>query len=34
MSIDPMVAVMNDIATIDGYHNIYPCITNISLEKL
>ena len=21
---DPMIAVMNNIATIDGYHNVYP----------
>ena len=24
IGVDPMVAVMNDIKTIDGYHNIYP----------
>ena len=34
IGIDPMVAVMNDIATIDGYHNIYPLHYKYKFRKV
>jgi len=34
VGLDPMVAVMNDIQVIDGYHNIYPLQYKIKFRKI
>jgi hypothetical protein len=34
VGLDPMVAVMNDIRVIDGYHNIYPLNYKIRFRKI
>ena len=34
VGLDPMVAVMNDIKVIDGYHNIYPLDYKIKFRKI
>ena len=34
INLDPMVAVMNDINVIDGYHALYPLDYKKNLEKL
>ena len=34
VGLDPMVAVMNDIKVIDGYHNIYPLNYKIRFRKI
>ncbi|MBA1338582.1 MAG: hypothetical protein FD546_000008 [Pelagibacterales bacterium] len=34
VGLDPMVAVMNDIRVIDGYHNIYPLSYKKSFRKI
>ena len=34
VGLDPMVAVMNDIKVIDGYHNIYPLNYKIKFRKI
>ena len=34
VGLDPMVAVMNDIRVIDGYHNIYPLSYKIRFRKI
>ena len=34
VGLDPMIAVMNDIKVIDGYHNIYPLSYKIKFRKL
>ena len=34
VGLDPMVAVMNDIRVIDGYHNVYPLSYKIKFRKV
>ena len=34
VGLDPMVAVMNDIKVIDGYHNLYPLKYKIKFRKI
>ena len=34
VGLDPMVAVMNDIKVIDGYHSIYPLNYKIKFRKI
>ena len=34
VGLDPMIAVMNDIKVIDGYHNIYPLSYKIKFRKI
>ena len=34
VGLDPMVAVMNDIRVIDGYHTIYPLNYKIKFRKI
>jgi hypothetical protein len=34
VGLDPMVAVMNDIKVIDGYHNIYPLSYKNKFRKI
>jgi hypothetical protein len=34
VGLDPMVAVMNDIKVVDGYHNIYPLSYKIKFRKV
>ena len=34
VGLDPMIAVMNDIKVIDGYHNIYPLNYKIKFRKI
>jgi len=34
VGLDPMIAVMNDIKVIDGYHNIYPLNYKIRFRKI
>ena len=34
VGLDPMVAVMSNIAVIDGYHNIYPLNYKIKFRKI
>ena len=34
VGLDPMVAIMNDIKTIDGYHNLYPNNYKIKFRKI
>ncbi len=34
ISLDPMVAVMNNIKVIDGYHNLYPLSYKIKFRKI
>jgi len=34
VGLDPMIAVMNDIKVIDGYHNIYPLNYKIKFRKV
>jgi hypothetical protein len=34
VGLDPMIAVMNNIRVIDGYHNIYPLIYKIKFRKI
>ena len=34
VGIDPMIAVMNDIKVIDGYHNVYPLSYKIKFRKI
>ncbi len=34
VGIDPMIAIINDIATIDGYHNIYPLSYKKKFRKI
>ncbi len=34
VGLDPMIAVMNDIKVIDGYHNIYPLDYKIKFRKI
>ena len=34
VGLDPMVAVMNDIKVIDGYHTIYPLNYKIKFRKI
>ena len=34
VGIDPMIAIVNDIATIDGYHNIYPLSYKKKFRKI
>ena len=34
VGLDPMIAVMNDIKVIDGYHNLYPLHYKIKFRKI
>ena len=34
VGLDPMVAIMNDINTIDGYHNLYPLDYKLKFRKV
>ena len=34
VGLDPMIAVMNDIRVIDGYHTIYPLSYKIKFRKI
>jgi len=34
VGLDPMIAVMNDIKVVDGYHNIYPLSYKIKFRKV
>ena len=34
VGLDPMVAVMNDIKVIDGYHTVYPLSYKIKFRKI
>ena len=34
VGLDPMIAVMNDIRVIDGYHSIYPLSYKIKFRKI
>ena len=34
VGLDPMIAVMNDIKVIDGYHTIYPLSYKIKFRKI
>ena len=34
VGLDPMIAVMNDIKVIDGYHSIYPLSYKIEFRKI
>ena len=34
VGLDPMIAVMNDIRVIDGYHSVYPLSYKIKFRKI
>ena len=34
LGIDPMIAIVNNIGTIDGYHNVYPLSYKIKFRKV
>ena len=34
IGVDPMIAIVNGISTIDGYHNIYPLSYNKKFRKI